>query len=76
MAEAAEFRATHDLGDYEDQLTEVSGELNLQRRTFLIALEPELAKKLSAYAATQGVATETLINLWLRERLAAATSRR
>jgi hypothetical protein len=60
VAEAAEFWDTHDLGDYQDQLTTVSVEVDLQRRTFLAALEPELAKKVSDYAATQGVASETL----------------
>lgn len=73
VAEAAEFWDTHDLGDYEDQLTKVSVEVDLRLRTFLTALEPDLAKKVSAYAVTQGVSTETLINLWVREKLAAAT---
>jgi hypothetical protein len=36
-------------------------------------LEPELAKKLVACARQQGVSTETLINVWLTEKLAAAT---
>jgi len=40
---------------------------------FLTALEPELAKKLVARAHKQGVSTETLINVWLAEKLAATT---
>jgi len=40
------------------------------RRIFLTALEPELAKKLAARARKQGVSTETLINVWLTEKLA------
>jgi CopG antitoxin of type II toxin-antitoxin system len=74
VAEAAEFWDRHDLGDYGDQLSEVSAEVDLSRRTFLTALEPELAKDVSALAEKLGVSTETLINLWLREKLSAATA--
>jgi predicted HicB family RNase H-like nuclease len=36
----------------------------------LTALEPELAKKLAICARKQGISTETLINVWLAEKLA------
>ena len=68
VAEAAEFWDSHDLTDYWDQTREVEGEVDIQRRVFLTALEPELAKKLIACARKQGVSTETLINVWLTER--------
>ncbi|HYX24835.1 MAG TPA: CopG family antitoxin, partial [Thermoanaerobaculia bacterium] len=74
IAEAAEFWDTHDLADYADQTQETVADVKLGRRTFFTALEPDLAKRVSAYAAKQGVKTETLINVWLSEKLAAATS--
>lgn len=74
VQEAGEFWDSHDLTDYEDQTREVDFEVDLRRRVFLTALEPELAKKVAAYAHRQGISTETLINLWLDEKLAAATS--
>ena len=67
--EAAEFWDTHDLGDYWDLTREAHFEVDIQQRVFLTALEPELAKKLAARARKQGISTETLINLWLSERL-------
>jgi hypothetical protein len=73
VAEAADFWDTHDLADYWDATKEVSFEVDIRRRVFLTALEPELAKKLVACARKQGVSTETLINVWLTEKLAAAT---
>ena len=73
VAEAAEFWDSHDLADYWDLTQEVSVEVDIQRRVFLTALEPELAKKLVACARKQGVSTETLINVWLTEKLTAAT---
>jgi CopG antitoxin of type II toxin-antitoxin system len=73
IEEAAEFWDSHDLADYWDLTQEVEFEVDIQRRVFLTALEPELAKRLTECARKQGVSTETLINLWLSERLAAVT---
>ena len=70
IEEAGEFWDNHDLGDYWDVTKEADFEVAIQRRVFLTALEPELAKKLTDYARKQGVSTETLINVWLSERLA------
>ena len=76
IEEAAQFWDTHDLADYWDQTKEAHFEVNLQRRLFLTPLEPELAKKLVVCARKQGVSTETLINVWLTEKLTAATQGR
>ena len=73
VAEAADFWDTHDLADYWDLTREAKFEVDLQRRVFLMALEPELAKKLVACARKQGVSTETLINVWLTEKLTTAS---
>ena len=69
VAEAAEFWDSHDLTDYWDQTREASFEVDIQRRMFLTALEPGLAKKLMECARKQGVSTETLINVWLTEKV-------
>lgn len=73
IEEVAEFWDTHDLSDYWDLTKEVEFESNIQRRVFLTALEPELAKKITDCAHKQGVSTETLINVWLSEKLAEVT---
>jgi hypothetical protein len=69
VEEAAEFWDSHDLSNYWDSTTEAHFEVDLQRQVFLTALEPELAKKLAKLAQKRGVSTETLINLWLAEKL-------
>ncbi len=69
IEEAAEFWDTHDLADYWDLTEEVEFEVNLQRRRYLVALDPELAEKLAAEAHQRELATETLVNLWLSEKL-------
>ncbi len=75
IEEAAEFWDTHDLGDYWDLTREAQFEVDLQRRFFLTALEPELARKLGEYAHKQGISSQTLINLWLSEKLAEAQTK-
>ena len=70
IEEAAEFWDSHDLADYWDLTSEAEFNVDIQRRVFLTALEPELARKLTDCARKQGISTETLINVWLSEKLA------
>lgn len=69
VEEAAEFWDSHDLSDYLDSTREVQFEVALQRRVYLTALEPQLAKKLMEIARKRGITTETLINVWLAEKM-------
>ena len=67
--EAGQFWNDHDLADYADLTRGADFEVDLKRRVFLTSLEPELAKKLTTVARTQGISTETLINVWLTEKI-------
>ena len=75
VAEAGAFWDTHDLTDYLDQTHEVKGKVDVRRRVFLTALEPGLAKKLEACARKQGVSTQTLVNLWVAEKVSSLLAR-
>jgi hypothetical protein len=59
LDDAAAFWDSHDLADYWEQTSEASFEVDLRRRVFLTALEPELAKKLARRAHREGVSTES-----------------
>ncbi len=72
VQEVAEFWDSHDLADYGDLTREAHFDVDIQRRVFLTALEPGLAKKLTTYSHKQGISTETLINLWLTEKMSEA----
>lgn len=52
---------------------EVYLEINQRQQTALHLLEPQLAKKLAAYARQKGIAPEELIHRWLNEKFAAET---
>ncbi|HQE91404.1 MAG TPA: CopG family antitoxin [Anaerolineae bacterium] len=66
---AGDFWDTHDLSDYWDQTSEVHFEVSLGRRVILVPLEQNVAHQLASVARRQGLSTETLVNLWLNERL-------
>lgn len=70
IEEAAEFWDKHDLADYWDLTREAHFKVDIKQRLFLVALEAELAKQLADCARKQGVTTETLVNVWLTEKMA------
>lgn len=70
IEEIAAFWDTHDLTDFEDQTHEVEIEVRLPRRR-KVSLAPELADRLADRARRDGVSIETLVNLWVGERLLA-----
>ena len=74
IEEAGDFWDTHELTDYTDLAEEVTATIDLQRRRYLVALMPDLAMRLGVEARRQGVSAETLLNLWLNERLRATVA--
>ena len=68
IEEAAEFWDSHSTADYDDLMRDVHFDVDIQRRTFLVPIEGRLAKDITAIAKREGLALETLVNLWLREK--------
>ncbi len=68
LEEVADFYDTHSLADYGDQTHEVTFEVRAQRRR-RITLDPDVYAQIEAQAYTRGILPETLVNLWLMERL-------
>jgi hypothetical protein len=68
LQDVAEFWDTHSLTDFEDQIEEVDFEVRARRRR-RITLEPEVYDLVSIQARVRGVAPETLVNVWIVERL-------
>jgi hypothetical protein len=63
-----EFWDTHSLGDYWDQTYEVEFEITATRKR-RVTLDPEVYAGVEAEAKSRGIMPETLINLWLMDRL-------
>jgi hypothetical protein len=66
---AGEFWDIHSLGDYWEHTREVHFEVDLKQSVHLVALEKSLFERLAERAHAKGISTETLIKLWLAERL-------
>ena len=67
--EAGEFWDTHDLGEYLDQTKDADVNFNLKRRHFFIGIEPGIAQDLQRISEREGISTETMANLWLKEKI-------
>ena len=73
LEEIADFWDTHSLDDYWDQTQEVEFTVRAQQRR-RITLVPEVYTQVEAQARERGVLPETLVNLWLAERLQGANA--
>lgn len=67
--EMGEFWDTHDTTDFWEQTEPVEFEVDIQSEVRYYALERNLATKVNRYARHYGVSTETLLNLWVQEKL-------
>ncbi len=64
------FWDTHDLAECAPKTREVTFDVDIKRRRFLVAVDPGILKKVRQRAASQGLSPESLVNLWLQEKLA------
>ena len=72
--EIAEFWDTHDLADYWDQTQPVEFEVDMQSEATYYALERRLSQELAKDADERGVSAETLLNIWVQEKLTEGTA--
>lgn len=71
LKEIAEFWDTHCTADYDDLTHGVHFEVNLQHQhePAPILILPELGETLAALAKARGISVETLVNVWLTEKV-------
>jgi CopG antitoxin of type II toxin-antitoxin system len=67
--EVSEFWDTHSVADVTSHDVEI--EYSPSGHTTLVAVEDHLLERLSESARQRGVSVETLVNLWLQEKLTA-----
>ncbi len=73
LDELVEFFDTRDMGEYWEQMPEAHFDIDIKRRTHLVAIDEELIDRLSAIAKAKRVPAETLINTWLKEKMLEAS---
>ena len=67
ISEAADFWDSHDSADYEDMMEEVKFEVDIKRHIYLVPVAGTLLERLRKRARSEGVSTETYVNVLLQE---------
>ncbi len=68
-SEIGEFWDTHDLSDFWSQTKEVEFEVDVNSEITYYALDKKLSEQIQSIAQKRGVSADTLINLWVQEKL-------
>lgn len=62
------FWDSHSAADYEDLMEDVDVQTDIRASRIYCAVAKDIVSQARTQARRQGVSTETLINLWLREK--------
>ncbi len=69
LEEAGEFWDTHDTTDYEEYMIPVHFDVDLKSSVHEVRIVHDLLSEVTKIARRQGLKTETLINVWLQEKV-------
>jgi hypothetical protein len=69
IAEASEFWDTHSVADYPSHV--IQCEYTPEERVTFVAIANDLLRQLDQRAKENGISIETLVNLWIQEKLVA-----
>ena len=72
LEEFSAFWDTHSSADYEEVMEPVEVEIDLSSSKIYCPVAKDLLRQVRKEARQQGVSTETLINLWLQEKVRAS----
>ena len=67
--EIGKFWDTHDLTAFWDQTKKVAFEVDIKSEVTYYSLDQKLSEQVQSIAQRRGVSADTLINLWVQEKL-------
>ena len=73
LNDLVEFFETHDMGDYWERMPEAHFEVEMKKRTHLIAIDEDIANQITAIAKSKKTPSETLVNSWLKKKIQKAS---
>ena len=73
LDELVEFFETHDMSDYWDRMPEAHFEVEIKKRTHLVAIDEDIADQITAIAKSKKTSSESLVNSWLKEKIRKAS---
>jgi hypothetical protein len=65
----ADFWDTHDLSDFWGKTRATDFQVDIQSEVTYYSLDKTLSKRVQSVARNRGISTDTLINLWIQEKL-------
>jgi hypothetical protein len=68
-----EYFDNNDLGGDWEKMPEAKFDIDIQKRTHLVAIDEELIERVSAIAREQHIPAEKLINKWVKEKMLETT---
>jgi len=74
--EIGEYWDSHDLSEVTKEIEDIAFEFEPGSDVHYYALENSLSSDLQSIATERGISAETLVNLWLRERMGQEAKRR
>jgi len=69
VRELVDFFDTHDMGEYWDQMAEANFDVDLKKKTHLIAIDEAVFGKLTEIAKSKRVSSKMLIDSWLKDKI-------
>ena len=76
LDQLATFFEETDMGDYLDNMAEAEFDVDLQSRKFFVAVDEEIADRLSEISKDEHVPAGVIVNTWLREKISEMTPKR
>ncbi len=67
--EIGEYWDTHDLAEHWEETKPAEFEVDIQSEVIYFAVDRQLSEKIKAFARRRGVSPDTLLNLWVQEKL-------
>jgi predicted DNA binding CopG/RHH family protein len=67
IAELSEFWDKHDLTDFDTRPVKFT--VNVRARKHYVAVDADLINRVRRVAAARGLSTQSLVNLWLQEKV-------
>ena len=64
-----EYWDTHDLSEIWDKTRKVKFDVQIESEAIYYAVEKGLAEKVQSIAKEQGVSSDTLVNLWIQQKI-------
>lgn len=71
LNKASDFWDSQSVADHWDKTEEVEFDVDIKKEPRYVALESELSEKVAKISRQKGISPETLVNLWIKEKISA-----